>query len=118
MRSHHENLLRPDREQFRGFQIGLGRGLVVHRPAPAAQLRGDARTAVSTLVGGVDPGDLARQPLLFPRPLFAGRRGGEPLVEPGTADPEDTAQPGDAVGVAVSGDEPVAAGQRSISCAK
>ena len=91
---------------------------VVDHPPAAAQLGGDPRAAVGAAVGGVDPGDLAGQPVLGRGPLLAGRGGGEPLVEPRAAHAQDSAQPGDTIGAAVGGDEPVAAGQRSISCAK
>lgn len=122
----------------RGDGVGLGQGsaapagqpddpafardpfdaFVVDHPAPAAQFDGDPRAAVGVAVPGMNPGDLGGQFLL--RSGARGPDGGgcDPLVEPGASHTQDPAQQCDSEAGAVFGDEPVAAGQRPISCAK
>src|SRR5690606_33076107 len=89
------------------------------RPAAPAQLVVHPRRAVAAPVLAVNGADLGHQLLLCLCALLPGRLGGEPLVVAlPTLDRQDAAQPRDAVGGVVFGDEPVAAGQRPISFAK
>lgn len=85
---------------------------VVDPLATVTQLDGDLRTVVRATMLGVDLGDLPGQLVALGGPF--GRAGrGEPFVEHRATDIEHSARPGDAVGGAVFGDEPVAVEQAS-----
>jgi hypothetical protein len=68
--------------------------------------------------GGVNPADLLGEGVLDGGASLPGRLTRGPAVEPGAGHRQDPTQPLDAEGGAVGGDEPEAAGYRSISFAK
>jgi hypothetical protein len=87
--------------------------------AEPAQFVGHAGRAVGTLVPAVNGADLGGQLVLGLGALLAAGLGGQPLVVAlPTTHRQDAAQPRDAIGGVVFGDEPVAVDHRPISFAK
>jgi hypothetical protein len=83
-----------------------------------AQFGGHPWGSVGAAGVGVNLGDLRGEGILVGGAGLPGRLTRDPAVEPGAGHGQDPAQPLDAEDGAVGGDEPEAAGHRSISFAK